>query len=833
MTSSSALPVDAFLPRLLDALATHGAVVLQAAPGAGKTTRVPAALLNCPAIYGKIIVLEPRRLAARAAAARVASELGDTVGGLVGYQVKLDSKTSARTRLVFMTEGVLTRRLLSDPTLEGVGVVILDEVHERHLHTDIALALVTHLRRTRRPDLRIVVMSATLEAAPIAALLDATSLVCDVRAHPVSIEYAPSREPLETEVAIAVRKALRDEPEGHVLVFLPGATEIRKALERCQPLAQQECVRVLPLHGSLSPSEQDAVLAPSKQRKVILSTNVAESSLTIDGVRTVIDSGLVKVAYQPPGSTMQTLKIERVSRASAIQRAGRAGRTAPGRCIRLYSEFEYQTRPAYDVPEILRSDLSDLALTVQVAGAQANALPWLSPLPPEALAAAEQLLQRLGAVAGGQLTPLGRRMAQLPMHPRIARTLLEAERFGLGESGAAVAALLVEEATGDRNGSQNFWDQLARFEQFLGSGENGRGHDSAELQRGSLRSAARAWKEIVRHVDPRPLARPSLEAHHALSLALLAGFPDRVARLNAKQDGTATRGPKDRMATLTVCDGRAAVLRDPGAIGGDGSALLLNGSDAGPGSVIQVTSAIPLRADWILDSQGDFVEAESLVELNRETGRVESRDRLRYGRLVLDESRSSAAGSDAAVRLLTDEFFARGLDRKDALDALQRRAKRAENAGFQGIDEALRATVANAARAVSSVNELAQVDLAALFFAEHAGLAAALARIAPAAVRLPTGRDLAIEYPGDGAPFVESYLQDFFGMRASPQVGGAPLVMQLWSPNRRPVQVTSDLASFWKTTYPELRRALMRRYPKHHWPEDPSDAKATRFARNA
>ncbi len=830
-TDRTPLPIDALLPRLVAAVSERGAVVLQAAPGAGKTTRVPAALLESGLIRGKIVVLEPRRIAARAAATRVANELGEAVGGLVGYHVRLESKTSARTRVVFMTEGVLTRQLMRDPTLEGVGAVVLDEVHERHLHTDIALALVTHLRQTRRPELRVVVMSATLDAEPIAQLLDAASLVCDVPAHPVTLGYAPSREPLETQVAIAVRKALRDEPQGHVLVFLPGASEIRKAEERCRPLAAEEGVRLLPMHGSLSAAEQDAVLAPSRERKVILSTNVAESSLTIEGVRTVIDSGLAKVAHQAPGSTVQSLKVERVSRASATQRAGRAGRTAPGRCVRLYGEFDYQTRPEYDVPEILRSDLSEVVLTVLVAGARAEELPWLSRLPSEALAAASLLLRRLGAQDDRGLTALGRRMASLPLHPRVARMLIEAERYGHGESGAAMAALLVEGAASERQGGQNFWDQLARFEEFLAAG--GRTHERGDLQRGSLRSCARAYGELLRHIDPRPLPKPTHEPLHALSLALLAGFPDRVARRNSKQEAGGTRGDRDRSSLVTVCDGSSANVRDASALGGDGCCLLLDGKDTGGASAIAVTSAIPLRADWILDAQGDFVEAESHVECNRDTGRVESVDRLRYGRLVLDESRTSAAGSAAGSRLLTDEFFARGLDRKEALDALRSRSRRAEAAGFSGIDEALRETVARAAMSVASVGELASLDLASLFFAEHAPLASELARIAPATVRLPNGQDLPIEYPGDGSPFVESYLQDFFGMSGSPKVGGQPLVMQLWAPNRRPVQVTSDLASFWKNTYPELRRSLMRRYPKHHWPSDPTDAKATRFARNA
>jgi len=828
VSARSPLPIDALLPRLVASVEARGAVVLEAAPGAGKTTRVPAALLEARAIRGKILVLEPRRIAARAAAARVAHELGEAVGGLVGYQVRLDSRLSERTRIVFMTEGVLTRQLMRDPTLSGVGAVILDEVHERHIHTDIALALVTHLRRTRRPDLRLVVMSATLDAAPVAALLDADSLVCDVPAHPVTFEYAPSREPLETQVAIAVRKALRERPDGHVLVFLPGAGEIQRTIERCGALARDEGVNVLPLHGSLGPDEQDAALSPSERRKVIVATNVAESSLTIDGVRTVIDSGLAKVAQLAPGTTVESLKIERISRASAIQRAGRAGRTAPGHAVRLYTEFDFQTRPEFDVPEILRSDLSDVVLTVLVAGASAGALPWLSPLPPDALAAAEALLGRLGAVANGALTELGRRMAAMPVHPRIARVVLEAERLGYGESGAAIGALLVEEIASERG--QNFWAELQRFEAFLVERGRGRREPGEGHRRGSLGAAARAYTELVRHVDPRSLDRPSHPEDHALALSLLAGYPDRVGRRSGKPTtGTAS----DRGLAVTLYDGSSAVLRDPSAVGGDGCTLIVSGRDSGAQGHVQVNLAVPLRADWILEAQGDHVEAESEVELNRATTRIESIDRLRYGRIVLDESRSSAAGTPAGTRLLVDEFFARGLDKVGSLEALHPRARRAEASGFTSIEPALRATLATAAESVASLDELAALDLASLFFADHPDVARELARVAPSAVRLPTGRDLAIAYPPDAPPFVESYLQDFFGMSASPRVGDIAVVIHLWAPNRRPVQVTSDLASFWRTTYPELRRSLMRRYPKHYWPEDPTDAKATRFARHA
>lgn len=829
MSRPATLPIDALLPEIVERLSTRGALVLRAAPGAGKTTRVPPALLEDRTLSGQVLVLEPRRIAARAAAARVASELGEALGGLVGYQVRMESRVGPRTRIVFMTEGILTRRLMSDPTLEGVGAVILDELHERHLHTDIALALSLHLRRTRRPDLRLLAMSATLDAKPVAELLDADELRCDVPAHPVSVEYAPGKEPLELEVALSVRRALREEPRGHVLVFLPGASDIRKAADKCRPLARDEGVRVMQLHGSLPADEQDTVLAPSSTRKVILSTNVAESSLTIEGVCTVIDSGLAKVARQRAGATSLSLRTERVSRASAIQRAGRAGRTGPGRCIRLYGARDFETRPEHDEPEILRTDLTELLLTVLVAGQRPESLAWLTPPDADSLEEAYGLLTRLGALEKDSLTATGRRMASIPAHPRVARVMLAAEALGHGESGAAIGALLVEESIDDHEGGANFWAQLERFEQALLDSES---NARAVSQRGpSLAAARRSFRQLVRHIDPRPLASSTArhpDPQHALSLALLAGFPDRVARRSGRPEGLG-----DRQVTLTTFDGRTAKVGDPSVVGGDGTSLLIDCHDSGRGAVVKVRSGIPLRADWVLDTQGEFVTAESAVELNRDSGRVEAVDRLRYGRLVLDESRSSAAGTEEGAALLLGEFSARGFDRKSDLDALQRRMRRLDGALTAKLEACLGETLANAAKCVSSVDELASMELATLFLAEHPDAAATLARLVPATLRLPSGRELSIAYPADAPPFVESYLQDFFGMSESPRVGSTPITVQLWAPNRRPVQVTADLESFWRSTYPELRRSLMRRYPKHHWPEDPSDAKATRFARNS
>jgi ATP-dependent helicase HrpB len=444
------LPIDQLLPEIVESLRRAPSLVVEAPPGAGKTTRVPAALLDAEVAGGREVwVLEPRRLAARLVARRVAEERGENLGETVGYQVRFEEIATARTRLRFLTEGVLTRKLLHEPTLARVGCVVLDEFHERHLQADLALALLRRLQLTARPDLRLVVMSATLDAAPVARYLgDCPRLRSEGRRFDVSVEHLAREDarPLAEQVASAARKLIGGGLDGDVLVFLPGAAEIRRAQEACAALAEENDLLVLPLHGQLPAGAQDAAVRPASRRKIILSTNVAETSVTIEGVAAVIDSGLARVASHSPWSGLPKLEVARVSRASAAQRAGRAGRTRAGRCLRLYTAQDFAARPEHDAPEVHRLDLAEAALELHAAGIGAlTTFDWFEPPPSHALEAADALLQRLGAIdSGGSVTALGRRMLRLPLHPRLARIVAEGEARGIAPRACILAALIAE-----------------------------------------------------------------------------------------------------------------------------------------------------------------------------------------------------------------------------------------------------------------------------------------------------------------------------------------------------------------------------------------------------
>ncbi|HYE25414.1 MAG TPA: helicase-related protein, partial [Clostridia bacterium] len=496
-----ALPVDALLPEIVESLGRNSNLVLEAPPGAGKTTRVPPALLGI--VREEVVVLEPRRIAARLAARRVAWELGEQPGQSVGYQVRFDEAVGPRTRLRFVTEGILTRRLLSDPNLKGVSAVVLDEFHERHLESDLALALLKRLQRTR-PDLRIVVMSATLEAAPIAEYLGGCPVVrSEGKLFELSIRHLPySPEPLEAQVRNAVELLVGEQHSGDILTFLPGAAEIRRAMRECEAIARRHDLLVLPLHGSLSPKEQDRAVSPATQRKLILATNVAESSVTVEGVSAVIDSGLARFATYSPWSGLPTLHVARVSKASAKQRAGRAGRTGPGRVLRLYTEQDYLQRPEQESPEIVRSDLSQLCLDLRAMRVAAiNDIDWLDAPPQAAIEHAESLLDRLGATG-----EMARSMARYPLPPRLSRIVVEGLERGVGEDACVAAALLGAGAQLTKN------DLLAAMDS-----------DRDERTR--------------QHVEQlRRVARPPRQGGHhedALLMSVLAGFPDRVARRRA------------------------------------------------------------------------------------------------------------------------------------------------------------------------------------------------------------------------------------------------------------------------------------------------------------
>jgi ATP-dependent helicase HrpB len=514
------LPIDPLLPAVCDALRRAPSLVLEAPPGAGKTTRVPRALLDAGfAASGEILVLEPRRLAARLAARRVAEELGEEVGRTVGYQMRFEDVSSAETRIRFVTEGTLTRRLLRDRELRGVAVVLLDELHERHLDGDVALALLRRLQNGARPDLRLAAMSATLDAAPVAAFLgDAPILRSEGRLFDVALEHVARADdrPLEAQVASAVRRLVDEGLDGDVLVFLPGALEIRRAAESCARIAREADLLVLPLHGSLPPAEQDRAVRPADRRKVILSTNVAETSVTIDGVVAVVDSGLARIAAHAPWSGLPTLKVARIARASAAQRAGRAGRTRPGRCLRLYTSGDLAARPEHETPEVARADLAEAVLALAAAGVRdLSAFGWLTAPPTASLDAALGLLGRLSAIEGGAVTATGERILRFPAHPRLGRILVEAERRGIAADACAVVAILGERdlATGGRGARDarhrsDVLDALSRFDEAEAASFQPDRLRWLGIDAGRAQAVERVRKQLARLVDKRAAPAP-------------------------------------------------------------------------------------------------------------------------------------------------------------------------------------------------------------------------------------------------------------------------------------------------------------------------------------
>jgi ATP-dependent helicase HrpB len=739
------LPIDDLLPRI----PASGHLVIEAPPGAGKTTRVPAALLARDG--GEVLVLEPRRLAARLAARRVASELGERVGQTVGYQVRLEDVSGPRTRLRFVTEGVLTRRLISDPTLVGVGTVILDEFHERHLDTDLALALLRRLRGKR-----LVVMSATLDAGPVADYLGSCPILrSEGKLYELAIEYTPhSPAPLEEQVAAALERLAARGLTGDVLVFLPGAAEIRRAARAIEPVASRLRLLVLPLHGDLSPAEQDRAVSPTDRRKVILSTNVAESSVTIEGVTAVIDSGLARVAADSPWTGLPSVEVRRISQASATQRAGRAGRTAPGRVIRLYSAEDFHRRPAADVPEILRRELSQLVLQLRAMRIQHEECVWLDPPPEAAFAAANALLDRLG------VTP---DMAELPLPPRLAKLVLEAKRRGMPEKGCAVAAVL---SAGERGNS----DLLALTE--------------SDWQP----QTKRVFDQLRKKVSGRDAQNTG---DPAILQSILAAFPDRVARHRRDGElllsgGGSARFPNCPWEFLVAVD--IEERREHG--------------------VPLVRLAAPIEPEWLLDRA---VERVSL-EWNRTAERVEQVTALAYDQLVIEETRAPAAPSDEASSLLAQKALEAGIGRFADRDAVEQVRSRA---AFGGLPIDVDAVLVAQCHGRTSFAELEKADLL------NAIRPGKIHQAAPERLKLPGGREVKVHYEPGKPPWIESRLQDFFGMRDTPRIGGAPVVVHLLAPNHRPVQVTSDLAGFWERLYPQVRKELSRRYPKHKWPEKP------------
>jgi ATP-dependent helicase HrpB len=792
------LPIDELLPAIPLHLSAANHLVLEAQPGAGKTTRVPPALLERDG--REVLVLEPRRLAARLAARYVAAERGERVGETVGYQVRFEEVAGPRTRLRFLTEGVLTRRLLSDPDLERVGCVVLDEFHERHLEGDLALALLRRLQRTRRPDLKIVVMSATLDAGPIARYLAGEGAVHPIlrsagRQHALEIEYTPhSAAPLEDQVAGALERLGARGLDGHALVFLPGSFEIRRAQRACAALAHRFGWQVLPLYGDQSPEEQDRAVGPSAGMKIILATNVAESSITIEGVSAVVDSGLARVASHSPWSGLPALQVARVSQASANQRAGRAGRTGPGRAIRLYPLEDFVRRPAQDVPQILREDLAPAALVLQAMNLDLTALDWLDAPPAAAIAQAHELLRQLGATGG-----TAREMARYPLHPRLGRLMVEARRRGVAREGCAVAALL---SAGDRlpalapHASRSDlvvlleaeWSAYATrlFRQLGGTGARG------------ARGAA---------------------DEDALLVSILTAFPDRVAR---RRQG----------AELQLASGGAAVQAPNSTVTGADLMVAVEAEDRKDQKAPLVRLASAIEPEWLLDLFPDRLREVSTLEWNRAGERVEAATSLMFDQIAI-ETRRTPPGAEQAGIFLAHKAVEAGLARfaeVEEIAAFQARVNFAARHGaVPPLDAAaIEAALGRLATGLKSFGELESATrggglLRAIERQMPAGAHRLLEEIAPASIRLPRGRQVPVHYEADQPPWIASRLQDFFGMRETPAVGrgAVPVVVRLLAPNQRPVQMTSDLAGFWQRLYPQVRKELSRRYPRHPWPENP------------
>lgn len=835
------MPIDSLLEGIAAEVRAAGALVIEAPPGAGKTTRVPSALLQAGlGREGEIIVLQPRRLAARLAAERVADEMGEPVGQTVGYTVRFAEQASPATRIRFVTEGILLRRLLAEPELPGVQTVVLDEFHERHLVADLALTLLRRLQRGRRPDLRLVVMSATLEAEPVCEFLDCPSVRSEGRMFDVAIEYVDRADerPLAEQVAGAVRRLCQEEPNGDILVFLPGAGEIRRAADALGPLAQSRELLVLPLHGDLSPADQRRAVSRADRRKVILSTNVAETSVTIDGVVAVVDSGLARIASHSPWTGLPTLSVAKISQAAATQRAGRAGRTRPGRAVRLYARHDLESRRSHELPEIARLDLSEALLTLAALDVRdPSAFPWFEHPGAQALEAAQDLLRRLGAVAGdGRLTDVGKQMLRFPVHPRLARLIVEGERLGVGEDAAALAALVSEGDISDESRARfpstgrspsmggeggDLLERLERFRQAHGArfapdrlrglGVDARAAEAVERARRQFSSG------LGRATGTR---RPADHVDEALGQATLVAFPDRVMR---------RRGPGN--AEVVLSGGGAAHMGplppDDLLVGVD-----VEDRDAGrrSGRALTVRLAVGIRPEWLLDlTPGELSERDEVM-WNSTTERVERCSRLCCGAVILEESRQPAPPSPETSRLLAQAALSAGWAQQSGalpakLDLLRQSFPEAD---VPILDEAgWREAIVAACEGMASLAELRDMDLEGRWIATLPSQVAQLLRNeVPERIRLPGGRTVPVNYESGKPPWIESRLQDFFGMATGPRVcrGRVALTLHLLAPNHRAVQVTSDLANFWRQHYPAIRRELCRRYPRHPWPEDGASA---------
>lgn len=849
------LPITPILPQLTAYLELHCSAILHASPGSGKTTRVPPALLQSSFCEPnrEIWVLEPRRLAAKYAAYRVAQEMGEPIGKTVGYHFRFEKVVSRETRIHFLTEGMLIRKLIADPRLERVAAVILDEFHERHLHGDTALSYLARLQSTERPDLRIVLMSATLDAESASQFLGNCSIFkVEAPVYPIEIQHLPSplSKSLETTVRETVTRAIREEDpsaRGDFLVFLPGMAEIRRVHSELQNSTQG--FLILPLHGDLSREEQDRAIQPIPgSRKIILSTNVAETSLTIEGLSTVIDSGLHRIASFSWWSGVPSLRTRPISRASAIQRAGRAGRTGPGRCYRLYTQAEFSSRPAFETPEIQRADLCQTVLELKSLGVEdLERFSWFESPSLRSLQSAQELLYRLGALnhpmGASSLTPVGKRMAQIAAHPRIARMLIEAEKKGILDQAATLAAMITEGLL-DPPSRSLAPHEVSNPLEWL--------HSAAKVP-----VIRKAHTHLISSFESRKELRTT-SPMDSLRFALLTGFPDRVARKrklgNSISRGTARDG--SQMTELIFSSGGSALVKEAGIIAEGDTFVTLDIQEQQAlnqaRSQIKVRAVTPIQSEWLFDLEPSMIEEKTETTWDTARERVKTISQLSYDELILLEEEEDARSFDATRTTQVLLKSALGIDPNRVLEmkpedwitaltpisdaellenamtrlslAVQHLPQLLSQKIAENWHHALAQNILSLIEGKTRLSELKEIDWEnALVFAFFQENTQKMDHLIPTHIQLNPKRRVKIHYQLGQTPWIESRLQDFFGMKQGPTLlnGKISIALHLLAPNQRAVQITTDLSGFWERTYPELRTALSRRYPRHAWPENP------------
>jgi ATP-dependent helicase HrpB len=810
------LPIDAVLDELSRTLTAGSTAVLVAPPGAGKTTRVPLALLDAPWLKGrKIIMLEPRRIAARASADRMARTLGERAGETVGYRVRFGSKISRATRIEVVTEGIFARQILDDPELNGVAAVLFDEFHERSLDADLGLALARDAQTGLREDLRILVMSATLDGARVGKLLgDAPVVASEGRAFPVETRYLGRKAdaPLERQMADAIATALRADP-GSVLAFLPGAAEIRRTQNFLGERVHDAGIEIVPLFGALDAAVQDRAIAPAPkgQRKVVLATSIAETSLTIEGVRIVVDSGMARVPRYEPDIGLTRLETVRASRAAVDQRRGRAGRTEPGVCYRLWDEPQTASLAPYTQPEILSADLSSLVLDLAQWGVRDPAtLAFLDPPPAPALKEATALLDELGALDGdGRITAEGKSLRALALPPRLARMIVDSHRLGAGEEAGEIAAILTERGLGGDSA-----DLDVRLDQFR--------RDRSQ-RASSARSLAQRWAQQVAATE----GAPGENAEPSTGIMLALAFPDRVAR---------NRGN----GSFVLANGRGAAVEQTSSLAR--APYIAVGELTGTAAQGRILLAAPIaQADIEMRFAGQIENAEEIT-FDRGAMALRGRRKRTLHAITLSEAPMALSPSADTARIFAAGLVAAGFDKLPWSKSLQQWRgrvmflRKAEGETWPDLSDA--ALSADADKWLTSalydkisLKEFSPGDLSdAMMALLPWELRARLEREAPTHFEAPTGTMLTIDYEAEQGPTIAVRLQELFGLNTHPSIakGAVPLVLELLSPAQRPVQVTRDLPGFWRGSYTAVRSDLRGRYPRHPWPEDPATALPTR-----